>query len=88
MEGLKFSPATLVVHRGDTIRFKNLDIIPHTATEMGSKLFDSGMINAGAEWKFVAESTGTFRYHCLYHPEMGGVITVEAPATAGGASES
>ena len=82
IEGLKFSPATLTIHRGESVRFKNADLVPHTATEKTSKLFDSGLMASGAEWKFVPTQEGTLRYICTYHPLMEGSIIVEPPLSS------
>ncbi|HWL52094.1 MAG TPA: cupredoxin domain-containing protein [Chthoniobacteraceae bacterium] len=78
IEAMKFSPATLKVHPGDVVIFKNSDLVPHTATEKASNAFDSGVLNRNAEWKFVPESSGTIHYKCTLHPGMEGSIIVEA----------
>src|SRR5688572_25472384 len=53
MEGMKFSPDTLRMQPGDTIIFKNNDIVPHTATAKQREVFDSGIIEPGESWTFV-----------------------------------
>jgi len=78
IEAMKFSPNSLKVHVGDTIVFKNADLVPHTATEKSSKRFDSGTLNRNAEWKLVPKNSGTIHYKCLLHPDMEGSIMVEA----------
>src|SRR5215471_11310003 len=50
-----FNPATVTVHTGDTVEWKNDDIVPHTATEDANAekpVFDSGAIQKGATWQF------------------------------------
>ena len=42
-----FTPATLTVHPGDTVIWTNQDSIPHTATALDGKSFDSGAIDPG-----------------------------------------
>jgi plastocyanin len=75
MEGLQFKPATLTVHRGDRITWRNNDLFPHTATgPKGS--FDSTSIPAGGSWSFVASKPGTFTYTCSFHPTMKATLTV------------
>jgi len=42
----KFEPATVTVHVGETVEWKNDEIVPHTVTANGEKpAFDSGSIN-------------------------------------------
>ncbi len=75
IDGLKYSPATLTVKRGDTIAWINKDPFPHTVSARGA--FDSHDIPAGGEWKYVARRRGTYDYGCTYHPNMKGTLKVE-----------
>ncbi len=75
IKGFKFLPATLIVTVGDTVVWKNEDIAPHTATAKG-KNFDSGNIEPGASWKYVASKKGTYFYYCTFHPTMKGKLVV------------
>jgi len=78
IRGFKFDPPTLTVHEGDTVEWKNDDTVPHTATEDVNKpAFDSGKIQIGAEWSFVAQSKGTYNYTCTFHPNMHGRLIVQ-----------
>jgi len=72
-----FIPATLTVHPGDTVIWTNQDSIPHTATSIDAKTFDSGAIDPGDSWKFVFSKTGKFDYRCSIHPDMHGTINVQ-----------
>jgi heme/copper-type cytochrome/quinol oxidase subunit 2 len=41
------------------------------------------MISPNMNWKYVAERTGKFEYHCIYHPDMtGSIVVVEATAAS------
>jgi len=75
IDGVKYSPETLTVKRGDTVTWVNKDPFPHTVTAKGG--FDSKDIAAGAKWKYVARKAGTYDYICIYHPNMKGVLKVE-----------
>jgi len=75
MDGVGYAPATLTVKRGDTVVWRNKDPFPHTVTAKGA--FDSGSINAGKEWKFVAQKPGVYPYLCTLHPNMMGSLTVQ-----------
>lgn len=75
IRSFKFLPASLIVNVGDTVVWKNDDIAPHTATARG-KRFDSGSIEPGASWSYLALQKGTYPYYCAYHPGMKGKLVV------------
>ena len=71
-----FQPADLTVNVGDTIVWKNTDIVSHTVTAADGS-FDSDEIKPGKSWRFVAKKAGTFMYGCSPHPNMKGTLTVK-----------
>lgn len=75
IEGMKFQPEVLTVKRGDTVVWRNRDIVPHTATATG--LFDSGAIANGKSWSYVANKAGRHDYVCTYHPGMKATLVVQ-----------
>lgn len=75
IKGFKFEPETVTVNVGDTVEWKNADIVPHTATAAGE--FDSKNIRPGGAWKFVAKHKGRFNYICTLHPNMKGKLMVQ-----------
>jgi plastocyanin len=80
IEGMKFTPATVTIRRGDSVMWVNKDIVDHTATSPASarQPFDSRLIGQGKTWtrRFTAE--GTYDYVCTFHPTMTGLINVSA----------
>jgi plastocyanin len=69
------NPSTMRV--GQTVAWKNVDTIAHTATQDAAR-FDSGTISAGATSAPLTMSTaGTFTYHCTIHPGMVGSLVVQ-----------
>lgn len=71
-----FQPASLTVGVGDTIVWRNEDIVPHTATAADSG-WDSGTLAAGGtRWRWVPTTRGEWRYRCALHPSMTGAIVV------------
>ncbi|NEX59487.1 cupredoxin family copper-binding protein [Noviherbaspirillum sp. 17J57-3] len=76
IEGMQYTPATLEVRKGDTVVWQNKDPFPHTASAAG-KVFESGSIDAGKSWKFIANTTGRFAYFCAFHPTMKGTLEVK-----------
>jgi len=70
-----FSPATDTLQAGDTVRWSNRDVVPHTATSRTGG-FDSGALESGQDWRYVARDRGTFEYECTLHPTMRGTLVV------------
>jgi plastocyanin len=74
---LKYFPNVVTVHPGDTVQWKNSDIVPHTATTV-DKGFDSGSIAVGGTWTLtVPAKTGNFFYKCTFHPNMKAKLIVQ-----------
>jgi len=81
IEGMRFNPQTLTVHRGDRLVWINRDLFPHTATA-DSKAFDSGSIAPNVSWTYRARRVGEFDYGCTFHPTMRARLVVESRAKA------
>lgn len=75
IEQMRFTPATLTVHRGDEVTWVNRDLFPHTASADGHG-FDSGSIAPQASWRYVARERGRLPYSCTFHPTMHGTLIV------------
>jgi len=76
MAGSQFGSATADVKVGDTVVFKNDDAIAHTATATEGASFDSGTMEPGATFEYVAKHAGTIAYLCEFHAGMTGTLTV------------
>ncbi|NPV70069.1 MAG: cupredoxin family copper-binding protein [Firmicutes bacterium] len=74
IEKSKFQPATLTIHKGETVTWVNEDQAPHTATGKG---FNSGNLAKGGVFKHTFTESGTFDYICTYHPSMKGQVVVK-----------
>lgn len=72
-----FHANTLTISVGDTVTWRNLDSVHHTAT--GSS-FDSGRLARGESYSVTFTEPGTYSYQCTPHPHMRGRIVVEADA--------
>ncbi|MGE5138659.1 MAG: LysM peptidoglycan-binding domain-containing protein [Rudaea sp.] len=70
-----FSPASITIHVGQTITWKNSGPSPHTVTS-NTGAWDSGTLNAGASFSRTFNTAGTFAYHCSIHPMMMGTVVV------------
>ncbi|HET9982082.1 MAG TPA: hypothetical protein VFQ38_00780 [Longimicrobiales bacterium] len=73
MQDFAVAPDSLTVAVGDTVVFRNDDIVPHTATQVGGG-WDSGEMGPGTSWRRVVERAGLERFYCRFHPGMKGVL--------------
>lgn len=75
IDNFAFAPATLTVHRGDTVTWTNHDEEPHTvAAEDGS--FRSPGMDANGTFSFTFANPGSYDYLCSIHPVMHGTVVV------------
>jgi plastocyanin len=74
IDKLKFAPAQISAHVGDTIEWDSSDFVAHTATAR-NKDFDVA-IPAKGVGTVVLQHAGDIDYFCLFHPNMTGRISV------------
>jgi len=73
---MSFSPGTITVSVGTTVKWNNNDNMTHTVTADDNS-FDSGNIGAGSNFSRTFSVAGTYPYHCTIHPSMIGKVVVE-----------
>jgi len=75
VRGLKFSPKTLKVKRGTTVKWSWSGSVPHNVAGKG---FKSGAPKAKVTFSHKFTKKGTYRYVCTIHKSAGmtGVIKV------------
>lgn len=71
-----FSPKTLEVEKGATVKFENQDGTAHTFTA-DDKSFDLGTVQPGKSATHTFDEAGTIAFHCEIHPSMKGTIEVK-----------
>lgn len=64
-----FAPRRLNVSAGDTIRWINRDIVPHTATA-DDESWDTGEMKPGQTGEIRVRADMTLTYFCRFHPAM------------------
>jgi plastocyanin len=75
-----FTPKTITVPVGTTVRWTNNGNAPHTVTSTSSpKAFDSGTLNSGDTFQHTFTTAGQFPYRCNIHPSMTGMVIVVEP---------
>ena len=75
-----FSPRTVEIRVGDTVRWTNRDSVAHTATARNGS-FDTGLLADGESGSVRFTAAGTYRYVCTPHPDMTGTVVVRAAGT-------
>lgn len=76
IDATSFRPAVLAARPGDTVIWKNDDLLPHTVTSTVGD-FDSGAIAPGGAWRHtIGRQHGDLPYVCVYHPTMKAVVRV------------
>lgn len=67
----------LVVPAGAALTVTNMDSAEHTVSADDGSAFDVEVKGSGGTATFTAPSKpGTYAYHCRYHPNMHGTLTV------------
>ena len=74
IKDMKFQPAELKVHKGDTVTWINKDIVVHNATE-DNKAWASPPLKTDDTWKRVITKSDS--YYCSIHITMKGKLIVE-----------
>ena len=89
-----FDPHEAIVDVGGEVTWTNTDTAAHTVTSGDIKgegpdgIFDSSLFGPGKTFSHTFTDAGTFKYFCMVHPWMAGVVTVqEAMAEEGGTEE-
>lgn len=72
---LTFVPATAVVAPGDTVRWVNQDLVPHTLTAADGS-WDSGHLDPNETWELRVTPGMSEQYFCHYHPTMRGQLRI------------
>ena len=71
----KFDPKQVEVKVGDTIRWINEDLAPHTATA-DERGWDTDKLEKDDSAEIVVSAEMETSYFCLYHRHMKGTITI------------
>jgi plastocyanin len=71
---MRFQPAELAIHAGDTVEWINHDFVDHDVTEEKNKEWSSGRLTNGHSWKSVLKKTSV--YFCSIHVVMKGRINI------------
>ena len=79
ISGFQFSPASLTINIGDTVKWVNKDSFSHTTTsDQTPPLWDKTLAQS-ASYSRIFTKEGTYTYHCTFHPNMKATIIVRTP---------
>jgi plastocyanin len=76
IDNFSFSPATVTVPAGTTVRWTNADDIPHTIVS-DDKSFKSKALDTDDQFTYTFTKPGTYSYFCGLHPKMTAKIVVQ-----------
>lgn len=77
IKAVSFAPKSLVVQLGDTVMWRNADIVRHNV--LSGDRFVSAELSSGETFLWTPVDTGVVRYRCTIHPRMRGELTVRLP---------
>ena len=90
MRNIAFDPPEITITAGESVTWRNVDIVPHTATsgnpgeqDAGSifRVPGSGLLGGGQSASHTFDEPGEFVYFCQVHPIMmrDAKVIVQAP---------
>lgn len=71
-----FTPSSITIKKGTTVRWTNEDNKWHTVTRDGINGPWSGILHPNETYIFTFNTVGTYPYHCAIHSFMHGMVTV------------
>ncbi len=77
IDNFSFSPGTITIAVGTTVRWTNRDDIPHTVVSDDQRTFASKTLDTDDQFSYTFTKAGTFGYFCSIHPKMTGKVVVE-----------
>jgi plastocyanin len=77
IDNFSFSPATITVPAGTTIRWTNRDDIPHTVVSDDKTTFKSKVLDTDEQFTYTFTKPGTYSYFCSIHPKMTARVVVQ-----------
>jgi len=75
MDNFNFTPATISVPVGTTVKWTNRDDVPHNVVSTEQK-FKSPVLDTDEQFSHRFDTPGAYKYFCSIHPKMTGRIVV------------
>jgi plastocyanin len=77
IDNFTFTPVTLTVPAGTTVKWVNQDDIPHTVVSEDKRTFKSKALDTDDSFSYTFTQPGTYTYFCSIHPKMTGQVVVK-----------
>lgn len=77
IDNFSFSPGTLTIAPGTTVKWTNRDDIPHTVVSNDKTTFKSKVLDTDDSFSFTFTKPGTYGYFCSVHPKMTAKVIVQ-----------
>lgn len=77
MRAVAFTPSEVRIRAGEAVAWINSDPLEHTVTS-DDGTWGSRVLREGERYVRVFAQPGRYTYHCVPHPQMTGVVIVEA----------
>jgi len=78
LHGTAFDPGVVAAAPGDTIVWRNADLVPHTVTARDGR-WSSGNLPPDSTWRWVVAGRDSAPYFCTYHTTMHGTVRIVPP---------
>ena len=76
IDNFSFSPPTITISAGTTVRWTNRDDIPHTVVS-DKEIFKSKTLDTDDQFSYIFTKPGTYDYFCSLHPKMTAKVVVQ-----------
>ena len=76
IDNFSFTPPTITIPAGTTVKWTNRDDIPHTVVNDDQK-FQSKGLDTDESYSYTFTKPGTYPYFCSIHPKMTGKVVVQ-----------
>ena len=82
IQNFGFNPQVITVPAGTTVTWTNLDAVQHqvansaTNTAGPGQIFQSKILGKGDTYSYTFDTPGSYRYYCVIHPYMWGIVNV------------
>ena len=76
IDNFTYTPVTVTIAAGTTVKWTNRDDIPHTVVNDDQK-FQSKTLDTDESYTYTFTKPGTYPYFCSIHPKMTGKVVVQ-----------
>jgi len=77
IDNFTYSPTTVTIATGTTVKWTNRDDIPHTVVSEDKSTFKSKALDTDDSFSYTFTRPGTYLYFCSIHPKMTAKVVVQ-----------